>query len=171
MLTFIIFSYNRAMQLDALLRSLFRHCEIQVHVVVLYRCTDDFKGGYELLKTRWNQVEFREERALSEGERRPAFPWTFANLKRFVRYKYLRQVKSDFRPLLIEVLRCAPDEYVAFLTDDSIFVEPFGLPPTVAARISAAPREVSFSFRLGTMREASSTFFLSTMPTEKPARS
>ena len=112
MLTFIVFSYNRAMQLDALLRSLFQHCEIHVHVVVLYRCTDDFKGGYELLKIRWRQVDFCEERALSEGERRPAFPWTFANLKRFVRYKYLRQVKSDFiefyRPKILVIPKLFP---------------------------------------------------------------
>ena len=150
MLTFIIFSFNRAMQLDTLLRSIVAYAQTPCRIVVLYNCTASCQNGYELLKKQYPQVGFRKERKLEKGEKSGSFPWTLANLKRFVRYEYLRHVKSDFRALLIDILRETEDEYIAFLTDDSVFIRPFELPKDVTERISAAPRDVSFSLRLGT---------------------
>ncbi|MBP5781256.1 MAG: hypothetical protein J6X34_08495, partial [Clostridia bacterium] len=150
MLTFIIFSFNRAMQLDTLLRSIVAYAQTPCRIVVLYNCTTSCQNGYELLKKQYPQVGFRKERKLEKGDKSGSFPWTLANLKRFVRYEYLRHVKSDFRALLIDILRETEDEYIAFLTDDSVFIRPFELPKDVAERISAAPRDVSFSLRLGT---------------------
>ena len=55
MLQIIIFSFNRAMQLDTLLRSVYKHFKFDNYQVgVLYNTSNrDFEKGYDLLKGKY----------------------------------------------------------------------------------------------------------------------
>ena len=55
----IIFSKNRAMQLDCLLRSIYEHCNIFYAVSVIYKT--DFKESYQILKDNYPAVNWIEE--------------------------------------------------------------------------------------------------------------
>lgn len=63
----IIFSKDRAMQCDALIRSYRRFVNKNHPIQVLYKCSnDDFKKGYEVLKTTTDKCEFTEITSFKE---------------------------------------------------------------------------------------------------------
>ena len=67
--TTVIFSKNRAMQLDLLLRTLFFCCEDILKlsdINVLYLAEGDHKESYEILKKDYPQVNFVEEKSFKE---------------------------------------------------------------------------------------------------------
>jgi hypothetical protein len=90
----VIFSLNRAQQLDALLRSVDRNAKDIFSVEVLYKAIDEeFNKGYEILKKRHPNVKF-----LLEG-------------------KSFRETLTD---LLTVVQHFDKYKYVAFMTDDCL---------------------------------------------------
>lgn len=86
-ITTVIFSKNRACQLELLLRSL------NLPATVLYTYNQDFKSGYEMLIKMYGDVRFLLE--------------------------------TDFKAQLIECMRACLEEYVMFLVDDDVMIEPF----------------------------------------------
>jgi hypothetical protein len=67
--TTVIFSRNRAMQLDLLLRTLFFCCDDILelsNINVLYLAEGDHKESYEILKKDYPQVNFVEEKSFKE---------------------------------------------------------------------------------------------------------
>ena len=125
----IIFSYNRAMQLDALLTSIafyWKYPDIKIHV--LYNASDDnFNNGYERLKKLYSAVTFTQENTLSYSTYSFAEMTNYFNLKLLYLCPHLRGRKSDFRKQLIHILKDSDDRLTMFLTDDSIFFRPVEL--------------------------------------------
>lgn len=62
MIKLIIFSKNRALQLQALLRSNKKRCDIFHCIEVIYKADDYYKESYEKLKQQWNNIIFTKER-------------------------------------------------------------------------------------------------------------
>ena len=73
MLLNIIFSYNRAMQLDYLLTSVLAQFKLDYKIVVIYHTSGEHKAGYDLLKIKYSgypHISFAERRKV-------LFDWTF----------------------------------------------------------------------------------------------
>jgi hypothetical protein len=148
----IVFSRDRAMQLDATLRSLFRHCSdaslFDLHV--LYAAsTARFRTQYENLAREWSHeggIRFHAERefrcdflkllGLAGNHRGP-----FLALRQ-------RVVGRVHRSLNRAPTVQAPWELLLFLVDDNIFVRSFSLSDACMA-LRDDPLAIGFSLRLG----------------------
>ncbi len=117
----IIFSKNRAMQLDATLRSYLKHCKDfgKSDVYVLYLATNEFHK--------------QQYRILASDAKYSSVPIKFVPEK-------------DFRNDLIALL--SGIDYVLFLTDDNIFVKDFTLQSILNA-LQKNSDAIGFSLRLG----------------------
>lgn len=133
----IIFSKDRALQVQATLDSFYRHCTdaAEADVKVIFRASQPaFEEGYRILRERmpakieWvAETDFRENLLSCLGRKNPRF----GILARLLGRDYLPSAEN-----------------VLFLVDDNIFVRPFAL--SVAARALAEERRVlGFSLRVG----------------------
>ncbi|MCS2582900.1 hypothetical protein NXY00_05435 [Bacteroides sp. BFG-551] len=149
MLQIIIFSFNRAMQLDTLLRSIYNYFEYKDYRIdVLYNCSDDeFEKGYMLLKNNYPEVSFVKESMVRDsfGIKEAS---SFYNLKKIVKHKKMRIIKTNFRSLLRAMLHKTKG-YTMFLTDDSAFYSSINLTDDIFDWIGNKPECRSFSLRLG----------------------
>ena len=151
----IIFSYNRALQLDALLSSIKKNWKnIKYHIDIIYNSSDNtYESGYDLLK----QKTFDSEKNISYyKEQAIRFPqWTIKeltdiyNLKLLYLCPFLRHAKTTFRKQLLHVLKESKAEHVMFLTDDSIFIKPVQLSSQNLSWINEAPFHNQISMRHG----------------------
>ncbi|KAF0219373.1 MAG: hypothetical protein FD174_2072 [Geobacteraceae bacterium] len=117
----LIFSRDRALQLDATMHSLLLHCKDvkSADTRVLFTTTNPVHANqYELLKREYHKFGFIQ----------------------FV-------VENDFNRDTIDLL--APCEHVLFLVDDNIFVADFSL-CSIVENLSRNPDALGFSLRLGT---------------------
>lgn len=153
MLQIIIFSFNRAIQLDALLTSLEAYWQApQYQVDVVYNTSSqDFQKGYELLMKRFapngNIAFHKEEKGCPPYSIRELVnPY---NLKRLYKYPYLRHPKTNFRPLTIQLMASSKAEDVMFMTDDSLFISNVDIAPEVFDWLHANPKKRQFSLRIG----------------------
>jgi hypothetical protein len=96
----IIFSYDRPMQLFALLESVENHAQHIRKIAVLCRISPSFEKGYKIIRQRFPDVHF-----VQQSNQNP---------------------KSDFKPHLLELLLGNFGEgadYVAFAVDDIIITD------------------------------------------------
>jgi hypothetical protein len=90
----IIFSYNRPLQLESLLRSIDCHIQHLENLFVLYRSEGDaFEYAYEELKEMYPQAIF---------------------------YQQSNRPRNDFKPKLLDILNYAQADYIMFAVDDII---------------------------------------------------
>lgn len=138
------------MQLNTLLKSINRHWrKHRYHISVLYNNSGDiYARGYDLLKHRYRQVDFIQETKEVPDYKLKELLSIF-NLKRYLKYPYLRHPKSDFRSKLIRILRESEAEFVMFLTDDSQFITDAEIDSYALRLISADPYHIQYSLRLG----------------------
>lgn len=153
MIHVIVFSYNRALQVDTLLSSFFEHWKSpSVHVDVLYNTSSlQFEKGYDILKDKYNakDVSFvRESLDVVDKVKLVDF-LNIYNLVRLYRFPKLRHPKSNFRSLLIELMENTKSDSVMFLTDDSMFINDIEVREADLDWINAAPENRQFSLRLG----------------------
>jgi glycosyltransferase involved in cell wall biosynthesis len=148
----LVFSRDRAMQLDALLDSLCRHCSdlSLLDMRILYRATSSrFKRRYALVEQRWRDVlpvtfhaetDFRNDVLALLG-----LPDRCDRLAGTLPGKVLSRVLGPRRGWpCVE----APWENLLFLVDDNLFVAPFSLAGIVEA-LRRSPAAAGFSLRLG----------------------
>jgi hypothetical protein len=103
----IIFSKDRAAQLDLLLRSMYENSNDIFDPIVLYRHTSQIHiKAYQKLFNRMIKARCR---------------------KNFIQNKCKRRIEVDFRNDLIEMIEQNESEMVGFLTDDCIFYRKLNL--------------------------------------------
>ncbi|MFH1184356.1 MAG: hypothetical protein V1755_04865 [Chloroflexota bacterium] len=145
----LVFSKDRALQLEACITSFARHVEdaASVNLVVVYGASSDrFLRQYEALARRYDGTA----RFLPEGRFRPRVLELLRSAG--------RSPSPARRPVLLDRLRRsvrepapAPDEaadFVLFLVDDTLFVRRLRLELAMAA-LQANPDALGFSLRLG----------------------
>lgn len=102
----IIFSYNRPLQLEALLHSITTHVEHAQSVSIIYRTKgESFNTAYEELKTSWPSVKFYQQ----------------------------HNPPADFKPLLLELITQSPSAYICFGVDDIILTDTIDMNACVQA--------------------------------------
>lgn len=164
----LIFSKDRAMQLDAVLRSFFLHCQDAslTEMAVLYKPSDArHEQQYRILAECYPQVRFHPEDNFRQDVLRLLSPYRGARQVLLLGLGRLTALNIKFSPFL-ERLRertigrvrrwiirgklfgRVPDEYILFLVDDNIFVRDFSLTDTTAS-LKAIPGALGFSLRLG----------------------
>lgn len=153
MLQIIIFSFNRAIQLDALLASLTHYWESPDYLldVVYNTSSESFEKGYQILKDKHannDRISFHKEgkNDYNYGLKEILNPF---NLKRLRKYPYLRNPKTNFRQLTISLMKKSKADNVVFLTDDSVFVQPVNIPNNIFEWIADKPTSKQFSLRIG----------------------
>jgi hypothetical protein len=149
----LIFSRDRALQLDAALRSFLLHCEDggRLPLNVLYRTTSPIHARqYAELAEAYRphafiyfqeQAHFRQD-ALAWLADRADLRWRASLYRRFARLHW----RLGF--LAAPLLRFNQLRYVLFLVDDTLFVRDFSLAEALAI-LDRHPKAIGFSLRLG----------------------
>ena len=139
------------MQLDAVLRSLFLHCQDanQIRLLVIYKTTSDFHTQqYSQLAREYPEVDFVEqthfrrnvlELLTTYGTQRPVG----------ILRRWLIGLGPGFGLINNMSLALRPQQDVLFLVDDNLFVRSFNM-HDVHEALLAHPEALGFSLRLGT---------------------
>ena len=154
-LNIIVFSYNRAMQLDSTLHSIRKHLKgIDYSVKVLYHYAPFHETSYEILAEEWKNEEIVEFhlRKLCRSFWKGVVPYylTFPrNLFWYLKYTKLRENQYNFKYQLEGLISSYDAEYTMFNTDDTIFYADARVPSHILDRISSFPRSVTYRMYVG----------------------
>lgn len=102
----VVFSYDRPLQLYALLESIEKHVKGIGEAAVIYRVSDmHYEGAYALVQQRFSGVKF-----IMQGE----------------------NPREDFKPLTLQTTFDTPSEYVIFAVDDIVVKDDVNLSTCIA---------------------------------------
>ena len=147
----IIFSFNRALQLDYLLQSTIKNFKSESKIVILFHTTDSHKDGYDLLKKKYesHNVSFYERKNV-------LFDFSFIKSIRsrrdleFFKKKNLFNEKGDnFKGLLQKIIRKSNCEFLMFNTDDGVFYKETVVPEKIYEIIRNNPENASYRLYVG----------------------
>ncbi|MCQ4140382.1 hypothetical protein [Chryseobacterium sp. EO14] len=156
----VIFSYNRAVQLDYLIQSVLEHFKADSKVVILYHTTGAHKDGYDLLKRKY------ENKGIFFVERKNVL-FDFSYIKalnskkdwKFFKERNLFNKNGDnFKGLLQKIIRESGCEFVMFNTDDGVFYEDVNIPEEVFNIIRNNPENASYRLYVGENLEGQPDF-------------
>lgn len=192
MISTVIFSKDRAMQLDATLHSFFLHCQDadQAKIAVLYMATDERHARlYKTLITDYPQVTFIEQTNFRKDILSILSPYRRNSLQNRIYHILTGSGKIRLRKgessdagwrgnaekiiffALQKTLPAIPKgEFILFLVDDNLFVRDFKLIDAKTSLESTLPA-ICFSLRLGinttycyTMNQSQSIPSFTTLP-------
>ena len=151
MLQIVVFSFNRAMQLDTLLTSLVEKWKSPSYeLYVLYNTSNSFfEKGYDLVKQRFSDypIEFHKESIVPDKYSLSEL-CNIRNLYHYIKYKHVRNVKSDFRSKLISLLKSNLSTEIMFLTDDAMFIREVHISQGTLLWLRQKPYDRQLSLRL-----------------------
>lgn len=118
-------------------------------IKVIYSFSNnEFEHGYEILKSKFNEVAF-----ICEEKKKVRVPLplllTAKNLYRYVKYSWLRNAQTNFRVLVENILLGSDKEFVMFLTDDSFFYKTIKINEDILKIIRNNPQNTSYKLSLG----------------------
>ncbi len=152
MIQIVVFSYNRVLQLNTLLSSLFSRWKSPKFMVdVLYNYSGkEFAKAYELIKEEFKDkpVNFIQEVNCSGQIQFKDF-FVLENIVRMKRNKRLRSPRTNFRLLLINLLEKSSCDNIMFLTDDSMFINDVRISEVDLDWLNSEPKNRQISLRLG----------------------
>lgn len=150
MIQIIIFSFNRALQLDTLLSSLNEYWKNPNYQIdVLYNTSDaDFEKGYNILLKKYTNVSFHKETKCTTRYRINEL-FNFRNLIQLYKNPVLRYPKSNFRNLLLDIMKENKSNNVMFMTDDAMFVNQVNVNSDILDWINNSPYQRQYSIRIG----------------------
>lgn len=155
MLLIVLFSYNRAIQLDYLLKSIitrFKYPDYKIAIV--YHTKGDHRKGYEKLMGKYANYDFitfieRKKRIWNVLDYIETFT-DLKSIKRYLAHSYLRNKYPDnFKALLEGLLRKTACEFVMFSTDDGYFYDDVNIPSKVFDLIRSDPFQTSYRLYVG----------------------
>lgn len=148
----IAFSFNRAMQLDCLLRSLLARLRVpDCEVIVVYHTTGAHGRAYEELEEAYRGRARFAARGTAGPFVADVLPLLARprNLYRYAKCGYLRRGRDDFKRLTEGLIRRSACRFVMFATDDSYYYRDSFLPSDVRTRIAEDPFHVSYRLYVG----------------------
>jgi hypothetical protein len=150
----VVFSYNRAMQLDCFLDSFIRHVKYpEYEIAIVYHTTEDHKKGYRLLLKKYekyNNIKFyeRTNQRYYYLKILPLLSYP-RNLYRFIKYKYLRVNVDNFKFLVEDVIKYSDSEFIMFSTDDTYYDSDVFIPEDILYEIRQNSMQSSYRLCLG----------------------
>jgi hypothetical protein len=153
-LLIIIFSFNRALQLDCLLRTAIERVRMAHYSIkIIFHSTGNHQNGYIKLINKYKEnkkIEFIERKQVSNFWS-DKFPLLFKNrnLWRYVKHPYLRKSLDNFKRLLEAQILESGCEFTMFLTDDGYFFKDVEIPSGIFDKIRDNPMHVSYRMYVG----------------------
>ena len=143
----IVFTYKRAMLLDALIASVKQYFpEIVYPIHIIYQHDKVHSNSYEKLKLKWNEnVIFYERKEKSFLNVLKYFIRPL-NLLWFIKFKWNRIHIDNFKETLDNLLQNLKTEFVLLSTDDQIFFSDVKISNDVYKIIRANPK--TYAYRL-----------------------
>ncbi len=153
MIQIIIFSFNRALQLDTLLRSLVMHWKSPDYCVdIIYNSSDDFfQNGYDILIGKYGaekRISFHKESACDKSYSIKEL-FNLYNLKKIMEHPKIRNPRSNFRSLLIDILQKNTAENVMFMTDDAMYIDDVSISQDILDWLKKGPKDRQYVLRFG----------------------
>ncbi|MCU7614248.1 hypothetical protein N0B16_07350 [Chryseobacterium sp. GMJ5] len=149
----ILFSYNRAIQLDYLLQSILSRFKISYKVVIMYHTSGDHKKGYDLLKkkyAKYSNISFVERKKVFFDSSYIHVINTKENRNFFRAKNFFTKNADNFKGLLQKIIAQHDDcEFVMFNTDDGVFYEDVIISDEVFDIIRKNPGEASYRLYVG----------------------
>jgi len=152
MIRVVIFSFDRAMQLDLLLNSIEKFDSQRLFSVrVLYACSSEtYLTAYNRLKKKYPNICWVQEQLYKKPRINYQFDFGYwHNLYWWLKSSVFRKSKSNFKSCLLEILSNIDYQYTMFLTDDSLFYNTINIPERNFEKIKNEPEKYSFSLRQG----------------------
>lgn len=152
MLLSIIFSFNRAMQLDYLLQSVIKRFKVEYKIVIIYHTTGEHKAGYDQLKIKYEQytyIKFEQRKKLFFDT---SFLQTISNKENrefFFKKNFFKPNADNFKDLLQKTISNSGCEFVMFNTDDGYFFDDVIIPEKVFQIIMDNPDNASYRLYVG----------------------
>lgn len=150
----IIYSFDRAIQLDALLRSFYLHCKDpeSANLIVIYKTSDEMNyRQYAELIREYSQppgfVQFLEQEDFRWDTIRSLLSLIPGSLK-WHYHRSLHKLGHRFGRLSNLWLGLNKDDLVLFLVDDNLFTHEFCL-NEIFQKMKQHPEAIGFSLRLG----------------------
>lgn len=147
----IIFSFNRALQLDTLISSLKDKWKNPIlEIDVIYNTSNSyFQKGYDLLIQKLSldrNIDFyKEDNSVDKISLMELLNW-----RNFLFYYcHGMRYKTNFRALCNSLLKKNNSKYVMFLTDDAMFVNSVDLSEDVFEWLDEKPYDRQISLRMG----------------------
>lgn len=153
-LLIVIFSFNRSLQLDCLLRTAVERIKINDYLIkIVYHSTGNHTFGYNKLieKSKENkQLEFVKREPINKFWSNK-FPLLLKNrnLWRYIKHSYLRNSLDNFKELLEMIIIKSGCEFTMFLTDDGYFYREARVPAVIYDKIRDNPMHVSYRMYVG----------------------
>lgn len=148
----IVFSYNRAMQLELLLRSMREKLVNDVAVYVVWHCAPEHDTSYRILIEEWERkgvIFWRRSEKPHSLLRVLPYLFRVDNLVRYIRYDYFRRGIDDFKDLVETAIAHSEASHVFFSTDDQYFAAETWIPQKVLEIIHERPDAASYKFNVG----------------------
>lgn len=149
----LVFSYNRAMQLDFTLRSMFHYFHSDSYrVVVLYHSSENHAESYSRLIDKYRfdpRVSFVLRRKGSFFRETLPYLFSIRNLYRFLKYSHLRNTGCEFKSVVQRILMESLCEFVMFSTDDTVFYKDQEFGDNEKELLRASPAQRSLRFFVG----------------------
>lgn len=154
MIQIVVFSFNRAIQLDTLLTSIMnKWTSPDYSVDIVYNTSNDFfQKGYEklILKFRGNsRFKFYKETAAKKPYYCIRELLNVYNIKKLIDTPSLRRPKSNFRHLVLDIIKTDTSKQIMFMTDDAVFIDNVELPNDVFVWLNSNPLKNQFILRFG----------------------
>lgn len=152
MIQIIVFSFNRALQLNTLLTSIAACWKSPAyHIDVIYNTSDQtYQDGYERLIKECADMPVTFHREEAGHSRFPLRALSHsANIKHYLKYPYVRKPKTNFRQLLIKTVSSRHAPFVMMMTDDAMLIDEVKVPDSVLSWIADSPMQRQFSLRIG----------------------
>jgi|WetSurSiteA1Bulk_404760.scaffolds.fasta_scaffold01196_2 hypothetical protein len=150
----IIFSFNRALQLDCLLRTTLKYLDmVDFSIKIIFDTTGNHSQGYLKLKKKYKEIQQIEfiEIELVNNFWSDKFPLLFKNrnLWRYIKHPYLRTSLDNFKKLLELQIINSECEFTMFLTDDGYFFQNVVIPTNIFEKIRHNPMQISYRMYVG----------------------
>jgi hypothetical protein len=150
MLHFIVFSYNRASQLAVLLDSIIENVKGNYICTVIYNSSElIFEEGYIELKKNCIDERFsfiKEKEKIFTNFEILSSP---RNLYHYLKFFFSGKKSTNFKSLNEEIVKQSLCDFIAFLTDDSMFYREFLIPLKILSSSDFDGFKSTFSTRLG----------------------
>lgn len=148
----VVFSFNRALQLEYTLRKLRENliCT-QMEVAVVYHTRGAKHAlAYNRLRANCSAIAFHKIGAAGSFWQ-DIFPRLFniRNVYRYVKYPFLRKNRDNFKELTEHIIMKSACGYVMFMTDDMVTFARQPVTQEVFALIAANPLQTSFRCYVG----------------------
>lgn len=151
MIQIVIFSFNRAMQLDFMLQSILKRFKYpSFKIAIIYHTTGVHDKGYEKLIEKYKDNEGIKFYERKKQILRTKLFYNFDNFKLLIKHFFLfKRSLDNFKPLLESVLKTSDCEFVIFNTDDAYAFVNIEIPDEALNLIRKHPMDTTYRMYVG----------------------